>query len=949
MILVIELTKYLMILLLGIYTYYNFQVMRYRSKERQKLTYRVMTILIFTLHLTGNFTLYLQVQSDMLILLYVFEVVILILALSLYQKVYKRISKLLLCNMLMLMSIGFIVLSRLSFDKAVKQVSFAAIALLICLAIPGIIQRFSWLRRFGWVYGVAGIIALLIVLFVGSTQYGATNWLEIRNFTFQPSEFVKLLFIFSIASLFNEGTDFKRICAVAVMAGATVIILVFQRDLGGALIFFVTFVFMVYIARQKSIYLLGGLFSGSVAAYVAYKLFGHVRVRVMAWQNPFLYIDKEGYQISQSLFAIGTGGWVGMGLNRGLPTDIPVVDSDFIFSAISEEFGALFAISIILIYLNIFINLINISLKQEDYFYRLLAFGCSTMLILQVFLSFGGVIKFIPSTGVTLPLISYGGSSMFATVIMFMIIQGIHIRGRLPASKEFIYETDIKKSDINEADKGDNNKNIIKKNNKKKQKKAVGKKNILETSINMKDTIYRVVYIFIGLFVLGMGYFSYFIIFRKNDVINSAYNKRQEVLTERVVRGDILSIDGEVLARTIIDDEGKEIREYPYGKIYAPVVGRILMGRAGIEESENIRLLTSNINPLEQMYYDLTSEKSPGDNVVTTLDSKLTKVAYEALSGYRGAIVVMEPSTGKILAMVSSPSYDPNTIEEDWTELVEDNNNESALLNRAAQGLYPPGSTFKLLTALGYMRQDPLFEKYEYNCVGSIEEKGMTIRDYNKKAHGKVDLSTSLAKSCNTSFSNIGRLLDLDKFYTLAEEFSFNNNLPINMATSRSSFILKKAGSSVKEAMQTAIGQGRTLITPLHNAMIISSIANGGAMMKPYVVDHVETADGGIVKTYSSELYSKPMTVQEADYLGKMLREVVVDGTGRKLKDIKVTSAGKTGSADNSTGKAHSWFIGYAPYENPQIAVSILVENVGTGSEYAVPIAKEIFEAYFQE
>lgn len=928
--LVIELTKYLMILLLGIYTYYSFQVMRYKNKVRQELTYRVMTILIFTLHLAGNFTLYLQVQSDKLIFLYVCEVVMLILALSIYQKFYKKISKLLLRNMLMLMSIGFIVLSRLSFDKAVKQVSYAAISLLACLIIPGIIHKFSWLRKMGWLYGVAGIIVLLIVLILGTTQYGATNWLEIWGFSFQPSEFVKLLFIFSIASLFNEGTDFKRICAIASMAGATVIILVFQRDLGGALIFFVTFVFMVYIARQKSIYLLGGLLSGSAAAYIAYRLFGHVRVRVMAWQNPLLYIDNEGYQISQSLFAIGTGGWVGIGLNRGLPTDIPVVDSDFIFSAISEEFGALFAISIILIYLNIFINLVNTSLKQEDYFYRLLAFGCSIMLIFQVFLSFGGVIKFIPSTGVTMPLISYGGSSMFATVIMFMIIQGIHIRGRAVVSTE-------QNKDLNLDVNLENN------------QRAIELENAKANSNKIKDTIYRVVYIFLGLFVLGMGYFSYFIIFRKNDVINSAYNKRQEVLTERVVRGDILSIDGEVLARTIIDAKGRELREYPYGEIYAPVVGRTLMGRAGIEESENIRLLTSNINPIEQMYYDLTSEKSPGDNVVTTLDSKLTKVAYEALSGYRGAIVVMEPSTGKILAMVSNPSYDPNTIEEDWSELIEDKKKESALLNRAAQGLYPPGSTFKLLTALGYIRQDPSFAKYNYDCDGSIEENGMVIRDYSKKGHGEVDLTASLAKSCNTSFSHIGRLLDLDSFYALNEEFLFNKDLPVNMATSRSSFTLKKAESSVKEAMQTAIGQGKTLITPLHNAMIISSIANGGAMMRPYLIDHVETADGGIVKTYSSELYSKPMTAQEADHLGKMMREAVVDGTARKLKDMEVASAGKTGSADNSTGKAHSWFVGYAPYENPQIAVSILVENVGTGSEYAVPIAKELFEAYFRE
>ena len=554
------------------------------------------------------------------------------------------------------------------------------------------------------------------------------------------------------------------------------------------------------------------------------------------------------------------------------------------------------------------------AISHMDYFYRLLAFGCSIMYIFQVFLSFGGVIKFIPSTGVTLPLISYGGSSMFATVIMFMIIQGIHIRGRVAVSTEQNQDT---------------NKEVDLENN----IKAVDLENSEGSSDKMKDTIYRAVYIFLGLFVLGMGYFSYFIIFAKNDVINSAYNKRQEVLTERVVRGDILSIDGEVLARTVIDHKGRELREYPFGEMYASVVGRTLMGRAGIEESENIRLLTSNINPIEQMYYDLTSEKSPGDNVVTTLDGKLTKVAYEALSGYRGAIVVMEPSTGKILAMVSNPSYDPNSIEDDWEELVEDKKKESALLNRAAQGLYPPGSTFKLLTALGYIRQNPSFEKYKYDCNGSIEENGMIIRDYSKKAHGEVDLTASLAKSCNTSFSHIGRLLDLDSFYAMNEEFLFNKDLPVNMATSRSSFTLKKAESSVKEAMQTAIGQGKTLITPLHNAMIISSIANGGAMMRPYVVDHVETADGGIVKTYSPELYSKPMTAQEADYLGKMMREAVTDGTGRKLKDMEITSAGKTGSADNSSGKAHSWFIGYAPYENPQIAVCILVENVGTGSE----------------
>jgi peptidoglycan glycosyltransferase len=439
--LAIELTKYLMILLVGVYTYYSFQVLRYKSKGQQDRAYRMMTGIIFILHFIGHFTLYLQVQNDKLLLLYAGEAILFILILSLYQGFYKRLSKLLLRNMLMLLAVGFIVLARLSFDKAVKQAGVVTIAFAICLIVPEVVNKISWLNKFGWVYGVAGIILLLIVLFAGTTNYGATNWLSIWKFTFQPSEFVKLFYVFSIAAMFHEGTDFRRICAITVMAGATVIILVLQKDLGGALIFFVTYVFMLYIATQNSIYLFAGLLSGSGAAYIAYKLFNHVRVRVMAWQNPLGYIDHEGYQMSQSLFAIGTGGWIGMGLNRGLPTDIPVVDSDFIFSAISEELGGLFAICVVLIYINIFIVFTNISLRQEDTFYRLLAMGFSVMFTFQVFLSIGGVIKFIPSTGVTLPLISYGGSSAFATVLLFMIMQGIYMRGRAGRRKTDTSET----------------------------------------------------------------------------------------------------------------------------------------------------------------------------------------------------------------------------------------------------------------------------------------------------------------------------------------------------------------------------------------------------------------------------------------------------------------------------------------------------------------------------
>ena len=441
---VIEITKYLMLIMMGAYTYHAFKASAKKNDNALKKTFRQMTIFLFLFHFTGYFTMYIQLQSEKLLLLYGGQVVLFILVLGFYKIIYPTISGLLIRNMLMLLSIGYIVLTRLSFDKAVRQFIISGVALGLGLLVLLFVQRFSSIRKYGWIYGIVGLAFLVLVLLVGTENYGATSWLTVFGlFTIQPTEFVKLLFVFCIACLYSEKTDFKRVCAVTAMAAGTVLAVVFQRDLGGALIFFVTYIFMLYSATGKHLYLLSGLAGGSVASWVAYKLFDHVKVRVMAWRNPFVYIDKEGYQISQSLFAIGTGGWFGMGLYQGLPTTIPVVDSDFIFSAISEEFGGLFALCLILLCLNCFLHIINVSLKTRDSFFRLLSLGFGVMFGFQVFLSIGGVIKFIPSTGVTLPFISSGGSSIVAVIMMFMVIEGI-INGD--------NSLNIRKADANIAD-----------------------------------------------------------------------------------------------------------------------------------------------------------------------------------------------------------------------------------------------------------------------------------------------------------------------------------------------------------------------------------------------------------------------------------------------------------------------------------------------------------------
>lgn len=456
-----------------------------------------------------------------------------------------------------------------------------------------------------------------------------------------------------------------------------------------------------------------------------------------------------------------------------------------------------------------------------------------------------------------------------------------------------------------------------------------------------------VTYIFIGLFVMLLANFSYFLFADSKSVINNTYNKRQDLLAERVIRGQILGNNGEVLAQTIEDDKGNSKRVYPYKDLFVHVVGRFDKGKTGIELSENFNLLTSNANPIEKIFNELSEKKNVGDNIVTTLDVELQKVAYNALGNHKGSVVVLEPSTGKVLAMVSKPDYDPNQITSLWNDLVDDSDNNSALINRATQGLYPPGSTFKIVTALQYMREHSDYKKFKYTCKGSITIGDMKINCYNNKVHGTVNLETALAKSCNTAFAYIGTKLNKNSWLSTSESLLFNSELPLPFPYKKSSFTLNSSSEKTLAA-QTAIGQGNTLISPMHNLLLVSAIANGGTLMKPYVVDHIENYVGNVVSKNMPSTFGNLMTAKEAQTLTNMMEEVVNDGTAYKLSSNRYQAAGKTGSAEFNSGKSsHAWFVGFAPSDNPKIAVSVIVEGAGTGSDYAVPIAKKIMDTYF--
>ncbi len=453
---------------------------------------------------------------------------------------------------------------------------------------------------------------------------------------------------------------------------------------------------------------------------------------------------------------------------------------------------------------------------------------------------------------------------------------------------------------------------------------------------------------FATLFLVMVGYLAYFTATREEEMINNSYNSRQEILLSRNFRGGIYDRNGETLAQTVVDEEQTEKRVYPYEELFSHIVGYSCRGRMGVEALANYYLIRTSTSLANKAANDIAGVKNPGDNVYTTLDVALQQVADSQLDIYRGAVVVTEVKTGKLLAMVSHPDFDPNKINEIWDSLIE-NENSSVLLNRAVQGLYPPGSTFKIVTALEYIKENPeTYNDYSYQCSGSFQSGGNRIRCYHGTNHGRVDFVSSFAKSCNASFANIGMELDRERFGETLEKLLFDEPLPIMLPYAKSSISVTESDA---EMMQTSIGQGKTQITPMHLNMITSAIANEGILMRPYVVDHVENDMGDLVKEFKPDAYGRLMSIEEAAVLKGLMTAVVEGGTAKSLSGRNYTAAGKTGSAEynNVKGDSHAWFTGFAPADDPEICVTIIVEGAGSGGDYAVPIARRIFDTWFRD
>lgn len=957
---IIELSNYIIMAILGAYLLSSIWPLFTNNKRRIKGVYVRQCLYILLFHTVGMSTLYFVNDDPKYIYLFLGQLFVTLIINRLSCLLYEKINRLLINHMCILLTFSFIILARLNFGKAFRQLIIIAISLIFYMIIPAIFKKMNKLYNATSFFGILGIILLMIVLGFGKTVNGSKLSLNFGLFSFQSSEFVKILFVLFIAGLLYSNKRLGRVFTTFLVSCVFIGLLALSRDLGSALIFYVTLLVIIYFATGNLLYPIIGTGGGIIAALIGYHSFAHVQVRISVWLDPWKDINNTGYQLAQSLFGIGTGNWYGMGIGRGNPNTIPFVDEDFAYSAICEEMGAISGILLLLIYLLIFILMIKISLKAKNEYNKLIGIGLSTIFILQVILTVGGGTKFIPLTGLTLPLISNGGSSLMSIFIMFGILQGVAIASKnnskigdldmhpsdnnISDNNEYIYDDNYEYEDYSDDEYYENE--YI--DDYPDEKTSEWKYRILHNSDRFKFGL--LIAINCVLFVLIIINIAKFLINDRETILNSSFNyKRQEILASENYRGNIYASDGELLATTVVEG-GKEIRKYPMGRLFAHAIGYSTFGKTGIENTMNINLITSDIGVDDKIKNDIEGVKNPGNNIYTTLDPKLQQVAYDALGVYNGAIIVQEAKTGKILVMVSKPDYDPNEILEKWDEISNDTKN-SPLLNRATQGLYPPGSTFKIMTALEYIRQYPdSYMNYYYSCNGHYTLGSDSINCYHKMVHGGVDFTQSFAKSCNSSFANIGTKLNRKEFAKSLEELLFNENLPVSFE-SKASHISMRENMSNEEIIQSAIGQSDTLMTPLHLNMITASIANNGVMMKPYMVEKIKNANGKVIKNYKPSEYGRVISKDEAAILREMMEEVVLSGTAKKLSGQNYTAAGKTGSAEygNIKGQSHAWFTGYAPSDNPEIVVTVIIEGGGSGGDYSAPVARRIFSSYFEE
>ncbi len=465
----------------------------------------------------------------------------------------------------------------------------------------------------------------------------------------------------------------------------------------------------------------------------------------------------------------------------------------------------------------------------------------------------------------------------------------------------------------------------------------------------MISNIYRVGAVLLAAFVLLTGGLVYWQVIRANAITNNAGNPRVAEAAKAADRGSILDRNGVVLVESREQPDGTRKRVYVAPSL-AQTIGYVStkFGLSGLEQSYNQYLTGQrSANPLETVRNDLFHQSPTGNDLVLTIDAKLQQMAAAALGQRRGAVVAIDPHSGAILAMVSAPNYDAGQVDGNGDALLADPN--KPLLNRATQGLYPPGSTYKTVTASAALDSGVVKPSDRFSCINGIVIDGFVIKCTNAPpGQTEWDFLHAYAYSINATFAQVAaEKLGSDRFLGYSRRFGMDQQIPfeIDTAVSRTS----RSGGGLDKILlaNSGFGQGQLLVTPLQMALIAAAVANHGVEPQPYLVQEVRQPDGSIVQDHSPANRDRVMSEATAAEMTEFMVTAVNEGFGESAGLLGLGIAGKTGTAETGTADAaDAWFIGFAPAQAPSIAVAVIVENGGAGSQVAAPIARQVIQAY---
>lgn len=466
---------------------------------------------------------------------------------------------------------------------------------------------------------------------------------------------------------------------------------------------------------------------------------------------------------------------------------------------------------------------------------------------------------------------------------------------------------------------------------------------------DISNNIKKVFVVFLLCFIIIISYITYFEFYEAPTVVKSPYNKRLWAIRNEVLRGTIYDRNMVALTKSEKINDETQKRTYTGGEIFAHALGYVDVkyGITGLERKYDTELMgAENTDILTLIKNKGKEEEKVGHSLKTTLDFNVQKLAYDLLGNNRGAVVALNPRTGEIIAMVSKPSYNPNNLEAIWDSIQKDEANHP-LINRATAGLYPPGSTFKTITAVSALENIKDITSRRFEDKGKLVFNSKeSLSNYNGEVLGNIGFKEAFYESSNVFFGNLGLELGNDRLRATAEKFFFNKNTPADgIVLENSKFPTYKSYEKGNIA-QSAIGQGGVLVTPMEMAMVASTVANDGIMMEPFLVSQVLDSKGNSVKNISAQSIGTIISKDNDKIMKDLMRAVVTNGTGTAAAVPGINVCGKTGTAEHIENKnPHSWFIGFAPYENPQVAVAVIVEDGGVGGGAAAKIAGQVMKA----